>query len=86
MPTLAGEWCTIAEGAWDEAWAFQRSKAPLLGVHKRRGKAPQEHLSLCTCGLSGGWVLLCGLWAVGANLCSNRRFQRWARPAITRNP
>ena len=58
----AGEWNTIAKGAWEEVWAHRRSKALLVG-RGRGGGATPIGISLCMLGLSeeGAGHLWCRL-------------------------
>ena len=53
----AREWSDTAEAMWEEAWAFRRSKEPLLGRVKGGGTGPpQEGFSLHMRRLSGNRV------------------------------
>ena len=43
QPKGAREWCTTAKGVWEEAWAPQKSKAPLFRSVRgggQRGQGP----------------------------------------------
>ena len=57
QPARAREWCTAAEGVREEAWAHQRSKAPLLGSAKGGAETAMGTLSLCMGSQAAGHLL-----------------------------
>ena len=51
QPEGTGVWCTITEGIWEEAWARQKGKGPLLGGARREGWDRHRSFFLRACTL-----------------------------------
>ena len=71
----------------EEAWAHQRSKAPLLGRVRGGGVGlPRKLLSLGMCGLSGNRTPLVRPTVVAASCRNHLGLQRWAWPTTIEGP
>lgn len=73
----AREWCATSKGVLEEAWAKQRSKAPLLGSPMGWGWDCHRGFLCASMGSQAAGH------EVGTGCYSHLRLQRWVQPATT---